>query len=77
MADEKSEQLAELAGALRTELKTYDAAMPQLGEALQRLDSLGLIEITELRSFARPPAAVLFVLEAVAIMFGTDESPLS
>ena len=78
MADEKSEQLAELAEALRAQIKaSYDAAMPQLQAAIHALDSLDKREITELRSFAHPPATVLFVLEAVAILFGADESPFT
>ena len=78
MADEKSEQLAGLAGALRAEIKaSYDAVKPQLEAAIHGLDALRKSEITELRSFAHPPAAVLFVLEAVAILFHIRESPLS
>ena len=78
MADEKSEQLTELAGALRAEIKaSYDAAMPQMEAAIQVLNCLNKDEMTELYSFAHPPASVLFVLEAVAILFGIRESPLS
>ena len=78
MAAEKPEKMVELAEALRTELKaSCDAAMPQLDAAIRALNNLDKREITELQSFARPPATVLFVLEAVAIMFDIDESPLS
>ncbi|CAM9277540.1 unnamed protein product [Ascophyllum nodosum] len=45
-----------------------DVAMPTLEKALKALDSLTKNDITEVKSFAKPPPAVQIVMEAVCIL---------
>ncbi|RHY56775.1 hypothetical protein DYB38_003577, partial [Aphanomyces astaci] len=51
-------------------LKDLETAMPALNAAVQALDSLDKKDITEVRSFAKPPQIVIVVMEAVCIMLG-------
>ncbi|RHY30280.1 hypothetical protein DYB32_004445, partial [Aphanomyces invadans] len=51
-------------------LKDLETAMPALNAAVQALDSLDKKDITEVRSFAKPPQIVIVVMEAVCIMVG-------
>jgi dynein heavy chain len=50
--------------------KDLDVAMPALNNAVKALDSLSKSDITEVKSFAKPPAAVMTVMEAVCILLG-------
>lgn len=45
-----------------------DVALPTLEKALKALDSLTKNDITEVKSFAKPPPAVQVVMEAVCIL---------
>lgn len=45
-----------------------DVALPTLDKALKALDSLTKNDITEVKSFAKPPPAVQTVMEAVCIL---------
>ncbi|KAL2609519.1 hypothetical protein R1flu_028092 [Riccia fluitans] len=48
--------------------KDLDAAMPALNAAVEALNSLNKSDITEMKSFAKPPALVLLTMEAVCIL---------
>lgn len=50
--------------------KDLDAAMPALNAAVDALNSLNKSDITELKSFAKPPSLVLLTMEAVCILLG-------
>lgn len=45
-----------------------DKAMPALAKAIKSLDKLSKSDITEVKSFAKPPPAVQIVMEAVSSM---------
>lgn len=47
-----------------------DEAMPALEEALRALDSLNKKDISEMKSYAKPPYKVEMVMEAVMILKG-------
>ncbi|OQR87427.1 dynein heavy chain [Achlya hypogyna] len=51
-------------------LRDLEIAMPALNAAVQALDSLDKKDITEVKSFTKPPQAVQVVMEAVCIMLG-------
>jgi dynein heavy chain len=48
-----------------------DVAMPALNSAVKALDALSKADITEVKSFAKPPPAVMTVMEAVCILLGS------
>jgi len=50
--------------------KDLDAALPELNAALAALNSLNKNDITEIKSFSKPPPLVLTTMEAVCILFG-------
>lgn len=50
--------------------KDLDAAMPALNAALEALNSLNKNDITEIKSFAKPPPLVQMVMEAVCVLLG-------
>lgn len=56
-----------LADSAQVEL---DLAMPALNEAIIALDSLNKKDITEIRSYTKPPQKIEMVLEAVMILKG-------
>lgn len=47
-----------------------DEAMPALEEAIRALDSLNKKDISEMKSYAKPPQKVEMVMEAVMILKG-------
>lgn len=47
-----------------------DEAMPALEEAMRALDSLNKKDISEMKSYAKPPIKVEMVMEAVMILKG-------
>ncbi|XP_046574741.1 LOW QUALITY PROTEIN: dynein axonemal heavy chain 2-like [Haliotis rubra] len=49
-----------------------DEALPALQEAIKALESLSKKDITEIKSYGRPPALVEKVMEAVMILRGND-----
>lgn len=51
-----------------------DVALPTLEKALKALDSLTKNDITEVKSFAKPPPAVQTVMEAVCILLEVSEN---
>ncbi|XP_044753245.1 dynein axonemal heavy chain 2 [Coccinella septempunctata] len=51
-----------------------DEAMPALNEAIAALDSLSKKDISELKSYGKPPEKVQMVMEAVMILKGLDTS---
>jgi len=50
-----------------------DKALPALENAVKALDSLTKGDITEVKSFAKPPEAVQTVMEAVCVMFNEKQ----
>ncbi len=50
--------------------KDLDAALPALNAALTALNSLNKNDITEIKSFSKPPPLVLVTMEAVCILLG-------
>merc|ERR1719269_536577 len=50
--------------------RDLDIAMPALEKALKSLDSLDKKDITEIKSFAKPPPLVMMTMEAVNILLG-------
>jgi dynein heavy chain len=50
--------------------KDLDAALPALNTALTALNSLNKNDITEIKSFSKPPPLVLTTMEAVCVLFG-------
>ena len=52
--------------------RDLDVAMPALENALKALDSLDKKDITEVKSFAKPPVAVQTVMEAVCVLLGEE-----
>ncbi|KAI5075577.1 hypothetical protein GOP47_0009653 [Adiantum capillus-veneris] len=48
--------------------KDLDAAMPALNAAVEALNSLNKNDITEIKSFAKPPPLVQMVMEAVCVL---------
>lgn len=50
--------------------KDLDKAMPALSEAARALDSLNKKDLTEVKSYAKPPSVVEKVMEAVMILQG-------
>ena len=65
-----SKQAAEVAAIQADAQRDLDVAMPALNSALKALDSLDKKDITEIKSFAKPPPAVQVVMEAVCILLG-------
>ncbi|XP_041988681.1 dynein axonemal heavy chain 2 isoform X2 [Aricia agestis] len=62
---EEEAQCLKLAEAAKRDLAS---AMPALEEAIQALDALNKKDITEVKSYAKPPQKVEMVLEAVLIL---------
>lgn len=50
--------------------RDLNAALPALNAALAALNSLNKNDITEIKSFSKPPLLVLTTMEAVCILFG-------
>ncbi|OQR99780.1 dynein heavy chain, partial [Thraustotheca clavata] len=63
-------QAQEVAECQADAQRDLDTAMPALNAAVQALDSLDKKDITEVKSFTKPPQAVQVVMEAVCIMLG-------
>ncbi|KDO23904.1 hypothetical protein SPRG_20887 [Saprolegnia parasitica CBS 223.65] len=63
-------QAADVAECQADALRDLETAMPALNAAVQALDSLDKKDITEVKSFTKPPQAVQVVMEAVCIMLG-------
>jgi dynein heavy chain len=62
-------QAAEVAAVQAEAQAELDVALPALEKALKALDSLTKGDITEVKSFAKPPEAVQIVMEAVCLLF--------
>ncbi|KAF1334344.1 Dynein heavy chain, partial [Globisporangium splendens] len=54
--------------------KDLDVAMPALNNAVKALDSLSKSDITEVKSFAKPPEAVETVMNAVCLLLNEKQS---
>ncbi|XP_031338901.1 dynein heavy chain 2, axonemal-like isoform X2 [Photinus pyralis] len=67
-AEVQCKKLADLAQA------DLDEAMPALEEAVQALDALNKKDITEMKSYGKPPVKVEMVMEAVMILKQLDPS---
>jgi dynein heavy chain len=63
-------QAAEVSVIAADAQKDLDLAMPALNNAVKALNSLTKGDITEVKSFAKPPPAVQTVMEGVCIMLG-------
>ncbi|CEL99773.1 unnamed protein product [Vitrella brassicaformis CCMP3155] len=61
-------QAEEVAALQADAQKDLDVAMPALNAALAALDSLDKKDITEIKSFAKPPPLVMMTMEAVNIL---------
>lgn len=57
-------KLAEVAQA------DLDEAMPALEEAVRALDSLNKKDISEMKSYSKPPAKIEMVMESIMILKG-------
>jgi dynein heavy chain len=66
-------QAAEVRAVQADAQKDLDVAMPALDAAVKALNSLSKSDITEVKSFAKPPPAVQTVMEAVCILL--DHKP--
>lgn len=51
--------------------KDLDVAMPALEKAIKSLDALDKKDITEIKTFPKPPALVMMTMEAVNTLLGT------
>ncbi len=49
-----------------------DEALPALEEAMKSLESLNRKDMTEIKSYGRPPPLVEKVMEAVMILYGAE-----
>ncbi|KAL7998900.1 putative AAA+ ATPase domain, dynein heavy chain region D6 P-loop domain-containing protein [Plasmopara halstedii] len=54
--------------------KDLDVAMPALTNSIKALDSLSKNDITEVKSFAKPPEAVETVMNAVCLLFNEKQN---
>ncbi|XP_062849650.1 dynein axonemal heavy chain 2 [Trichomycterus rosablanca] len=52
--------------------RDLDEALPALGEAMKALESLNKKDMTEIKSYGRPPALVETVMQAVMILRGCE-----
>ncbi|XP_071050357.1 dynein axonemal heavy chain 2 isoform X2 [Onthophagus taurus] len=68
---EDTVQCKKLADVAQADL---DLAMPALNDAIAALDALNKKDISEMKSYAKPPAKVKIVMEAVMILKGVDTS---
>lgn len=66
---EEEIQCKKLADVAQADL---DEAMPALDEAVRALDSLNKKDISEMKSYGKPPAKVEMVMEAVMILKGVQ-----
>lgn len=72
----KSEKIAEeeekCRGMAENAQRDLDEAIPALQEAMKALESLNKKDMTEIKSYGRPPALVEKVMEAVMILRGSE-----
>jgi dynein heavy chain len=61
-------QSADVAAVQADAQADLDVALPAMNSAIKALDSLSKADITEVKSFAKPPPAVMTVMEAVCIL---------
>ena len=62
--------------AICNECRTdMDSALPALEAALRALEHLNRSDITELRTFSKPPDAVKRVMDAVMLLLGEQQQP--
>ena len=71
---EVSIQAAETAAVAADAQRDLDRALPALENAVKALKSLTKADITEVKSFQKPPEAVRIVMEAVCTLLGEKES---
>lgn len=69
-----AQQAAEVSAVQADAQKDLDVAMPALNNAIKALDSLSKNDITEVKSFAKPPAAVESVMNAVCLLLNEKQS---
>eukprot|EP00397_Hematodinium_sp_SG-2012_P000045 GEMP01000045.1.p1 GENE.GEMP01000045.1~~GEMP01000045.1.p1 ORF type:complete len:3312 (+),score=740.25 GEMP01000045.1:2269-12204(+) len=71
-ADEKviRKQAVDVRAVQEDAQKDLDVAMPALEAALKALDSLDKKDVTEIRSFTKPPPLVMMTMEAVCVLMG-------
>eukprot|EP00644_Phytophthora_capsici_P004659 jgi/Phyca11/7444/fgenesh1_pm.PHYCAscaffold_19_\ len=69
-----TKQAEEVAVVQADAQKDLDVAMPALNNAIKALDSLSKNDITEVKSFAKPPEAVETVMNAVCLLFNEKQS---
>lgn len=74
MEERKVNEQAIEVDALRVDAQAaLDIAMPAVYAAEQALKSLNPADITEIRNFPKPPTAVVFTIECVAMLLGDKE----
>lgn len=69
-----TQQAAEVSVVQADAQKDLDVAMPALNNAIKALDGLSKNDITEVKSFAKPPAAVEAVMNAVCLLLNEKQS---
>ncbi|KAF1777676.1 P-loop containing nucleoside triphosphate hydrolase [Phytophthora cactorum] len=69
-----TKQAEEVAVVQADAQKDLDVAMPALNNSIKALDSLSKNDITEVKSFAKPPEAVETVMNAVCLLFNEKQS---
>ncbi|TYZ65733.1 hypothetical protein PybrP1_011994 [[Pythium] brassicae (nom. inval.)] len=69
-----AKQAEEVAAVQADAQKDLDVAMPALSNAVKALDSLSKSDITEVKSFAKPPEAVETVMNAVCLLLNEKQS---
>ena len=72
--EEVSRQAAETSAVAEDAQRDLDRALPALESAVKALKSLTKADITEVKSFPKPPEAVRIVMEAVCVLLGEKES---
>ncbi|XP_046433182.1 dynein axonemal heavy chain 2 [Neodiprion fabricii] len=68
---EESEECKKLEAIARADLATVE---PALAEAMKALDALNKKDLSEIKSFTRPPAKVEMVMEAVMLLKSSEPS---
>ena len=67
IANMQAEEIKIIEDEAKVEL---DKALPALRDAAEALNKLNKNDITEIKGFANPPAAVQMVMEAVCVLLG-------
>jgi dynein heavy chain len=69
-----SERAAESEALAQDALNDLNKALPKYYAAVKAVQSLDKSDITEVKSFVRPPELVMFVMNAVCLLFGQPQT---